>query len=74
MFFSAKLSILCSYMTVIQRTLNFFSIEISIQNGLYHDMHRFKIDQFKVESSVLKGFDLNMMHMKSLPLITFFNT
>ena len=39
---------------------------MNIQNGLYYIMYR-----FKVKSSVLKGFDLNMMHMKTFPLITF---
>ena len=52
-------------MTVIQRTL-IFSIEMNIQNGLYHIIYR-----FKVESSVLEGFDLNVMRMKTFPLITF---
>ena len=39
---------------------------MNIQNGLYYIMYR-----FKDELSVLKGLDLNMMHMKTFPLITF---
>ena len=26
-------------------------------------MNQFKIDPFKIESSILKGFDLNVIHM-----------